>query len=194
MTPPAAARGFTLVEMLVALLIFAVLAGAGVGLLRASVDTQEAVNGALADLSAAARLRVLLGNDLAQALARPLPQAPAGFRGDGQGLTMVRAGERGLQPLRWELSGTTLVRRELTSRGESAGPSAILAREVTSLAFRYREAGGAWQGAWSPPATAAPLPAAVELTLGKRGQAPVTLLVALPEGPAPPRMSQAPGA
>ena len=36
-------RGFTLVEMLVALSIFAVIAAMGVSLLRSSVDTQDAV-------------------------------------------------------------------------------------------------------------------------------------------------------
>ena len=36
-------RGFTLIEMLVALSLFAAIAAIGVGLLRSSVDTQDAV-------------------------------------------------------------------------------------------------------------------------------------------------------
>ena len=36
-------RGFTLVEMLVALSLFAAIAAMGVGLLRSSIDTQDAV-------------------------------------------------------------------------------------------------------------------------------------------------------
>ena len=42
-------EGFTLVEMMVALVIFAILAAAGVMILRSSVDTQTAVEARLAD-------------------------------------------------------------------------------------------------------------------------------------------------
>lgn len=193
MTPRAATRGFTLVEMLVALLIFAVLAGAGVGLLRASVDTQQAVNGALADLGTAARLRMLLGADLGQAVARPMADAPTGFAGDPSSLVMVRAaepaervaGQAGLQALRWTVEGDRLVRAQITADGRPAGPSATLAQDVAGLALRYRSPTGDWRSSWPTTASDAALPVAVELTVQRRGEAPVRLVVALPEGPAP---------
>lgn len=194
MTPPRSARGFTLVEMIVALLIFAILAGAGVALLRASVNTQEAVDGALADLGAAARLRALLAADLSQAVVRPLEGAPRGFAGSTGELLLVRAfepaervaGASGLQAIRWQVQGDRLVRQSITPAGTATGPAAILARDVASVALRYRATDGAWRAVWAPSApTEEALPRAVELRMQRRGQQDVTIIVALPAGPAP---------
>ena len=195
MRPTPATRGFTLVEMVVALLIFAILAGAGVGLLRASVDTQEAVGNALADLSSAARLRALLSADLTQAVVRPVEGAPAGFAGSASELRLVRAfepaervtGASGLQAIRWQVEGGRLVRQSITPAGIATGPAAVLAREVSGFSLRYRASDGGWRTQWAPLATEASLPRAVELRLQRRGEAEVIILVALPEGPAPAR-------
>jgi general secretion pathway protein J len=192
MRPPPSQRGFTLVEMIVALLIFAILAGAGVTLLRSSVDTQEAVDGALADLGSAARLRALLSADLSQAVARRLDDAPSGFSGSGNAFLLVRAfesaervqGASGLQAIRWQIEGDRLVRQSIAPDGRAIGPAATLSREVAGVALRYRAADGGWRGAWAPGITDAPLPRAVELRLQRRGEQEVTVIVALPAGPA----------
>lgn len=190
MTPRLQERGFTLVEMLVALLIFAILAGAGVGLLRSSVDTQQAVRRALADLSAATRLRLLLGADIGATVLRPVSGAPLGFSGDGSSLLLVRTndptpGTAPLQAIRWALEGDRLVRTPLTSDGRTAAGGVTLATTVTRLALRYRAEDGSWTSAWRPTAGGSALPKAVEMEVERRGEAAVTLVVAFAEGPAP---------
>ena len=85
-------NGFTLVEMLVALGIFAVLAAAGVGVLRSSIDVQGAVDTKLTALSGIARLNAMLSNDLGQAVDRPSRASRAvrpAFVGDGSGMELV---------------------------------------------------------------------------------------------------------
>ena len=64
--------GFTLVELLVALAIFALISVAGVMLLRSGSDTQLAVKGRLEDLSRTNRLYNAMEGDLAQVIARPV--------------------------------------------------------------------------------------------------------------------------
>jgi general secretion pathway protein J len=65
--------GFTLVELLVALTIFAMLAATGVTLLSFSVRTQEAAGERLDRLAEIRRAGALLTSDLAQAAPRDLP-------------------------------------------------------------------------------------------------------------------------
>jgi general secretion pathway protein J len=184
--------------MLVALLIFALLAAAGVGLLRASVDTQGAVERRLTDLAAAARLRTLLSSDLAQAVDRRGRDSGGGTRPAFVGLAgelrLVRAGwsdpagagRPKLQAVRWDAGGGTLQRSALTALdGGRDGRAAVLARDLVRTAFRYRGPGGDWRTEWQPARGEPSLPAAVELTLERRDEAPVTLVLALPQGPAP---------
>lgn len=191
-------RGFTLVEMLVALVIFALLASAGVGLLRSSVDTQQAVGTRLADLAASERLRLLLASDLAQALDRPSRDASGGLRpafsGDERGLRFVRAGwtaadgSAALQAVSWRFSGGEVLRaRSATIDGAWDGTPAPLLRGVRRGSFRYRAGSGEWRTAWVPAAAEPPLPTAVEMMVQREDEAPYRIVLALPPVPGPPK-------
>ena len=88
--------GFTLVEMLVAMLIFAMLAVAGVGLLRASVDTQAAIDNRLDGINAQERVAALFTADLGQATARPQvglgESRQLSFSGTPSSVSLMRGG------------------------------------------------------------------------------------------------------
>lgn len=183
--------GFTLVEMLVAMTIFALLAAAGVGLLRSSVDTQSAVDRRLGEVSAVGRLHALLASDLGQAVLRPTRgtggERPA-FIGEASAMQLVRAGwqnldaepRSNLQRVEWRLDQGALARvghRHLD--GGDDGDAAVLARSLESLVFRYRGAAGDWASVWQS-TVQEPLPAAVELSLQFRGEPPLLFVIALP--------------
>lgn len=189
--PRSAESGFTLVEMLVAMTIFALLAAAGVGILRSSVDTQSAVDRRLAEVGAVGRLHALLASDLGQAVLRPTG-SPGGvqpaFVGDGQGMQLVRTGwlnldgeaRSNLQRVEWRLQpgGLARVGHRQIDWGDAGAP-AMLARSVEHVAFRYRGAAGDWSSVWQA-SEAEPLPAAVELSLKLKRQPPLLFVIALP--------------
>ena len=188
--------GFTLVEMLVALALFALLAAAGVGILRASVDTQAAVDKRLGELGGMGRLHALLSSDLGQAVDRPT-RGPEGdrpsFGGDERGMAFVRGGwanldgapRSNLQRVEWRFEQQMLARsgyRQLDGGNDAA--RAPLARSLRNAAFRYRMADGSWASAFRSSDGQA-LPAAVELTVTPQVGASVVMVVALPQGAAP---------
>jgi general secretion pathway protein J len=188
-------RGFTLIEMLVALAIFAILSAAGVLLLRASIATQTSVSARLDDSGAINRLTALLSRELATAQPRPSRDAQGQLRpaldGKATSLAFVHgsaANDSGPAIARtsYALDANTLVRRNSAALdGASDGDPAILLRNVTRLALRYRRPDGSWSDRWNAN-DAARLPVAVELTLQRGNSAPLTMrFIVAPDGLAP---------
>lgn len=175
----AAEAGFTLIEMMVALLIFGMLAAAGVALLSFSVRAQAATKAKLDDIAAVNRFSNALSADLAQATARitrdergtPLP-AFEGGAGDGTApmLRFVRGGWSNLdetarpsaQKVEYRLEGGALQRLAYPMLdGAAALPPATLLKDIVRVQLRYRLA-GAWADRWQGSAEA-PLPQALEM-------------------------------
>ena len=194
--PSPSQSGFTLVEMLVALTIFALLAAAGVGLLRSSVDTQAAVERRLYELATLGRVDALLSSDLGQTVERPTRagggERPA-FIGQPSRMEFVRGGltnldgERrsDLQRVAWQFAGGALLRsghRHLD--GPDDGAAAAIARGLAEASFRYRGIDGNWSPAFQS-SSVEPLPAAVELIVVPPGGAPIALIIALPQSARP---------
>ncbi|UKK83968.1 type II secretion system minor pseudopilin GspJ [Sphingopyxis sp. BSN-002] len=181
-------RGFTLVEMLVALSIFAVIAAMGVSLLRSSVDTQDAVQARLKGMSGMNRLRAVMANDLAQAVQRstrgqagePVPA----FVGSANGFAFVHAGAASLdgsprpnvERVGYALTGGEWRRAtQPMLDGSALSDGDRLIGDVTAIAVRYRDAQGNWTQSWnSDPVDR--LPRAVEVRLTRAGRAPLTML------------------
>ena len=185
-------QGFTLVEMLVSLVIFALLASAGVGLLRASVSTQEAVDRSLGRVSAQERLGALFNADIGQAIARPVTglgtfrEAP--FEGSASAMSLTRAGwanisdqpRSSLQRVDWRLGdgGVTRV-AHLFLDGADPGQPALMMRDVARIGFRYRRVDGGWSEQFRSSEREL-LPAAVEMTVTPTAGPPLVVIAALP--------------
>ncbi len=169
-------NGFTLVETLVALFVFSLLAAASVVVLGNSADAQLR----LADVSTSVqdfqRLRAALRADLAQAAER-LPRGEAGevraaFEGaDGTGrlFAFVRRGwenpggapRASLQYVEYRLEDGAIIRRARPMvDGAAFGEPAVLAKGVSGVDVAYRAApdpaaGAAvssadWRTSWDP--------------------------------------------
>lgn len=186
--------GFTLVELLVALLIFALLSAASAALLRFGVDARQATGQRLDRQAALVRLRALLAADLAQAAPRLWRDVDgvrqAAFASEDAQLLLVRRGwrnDRGaerssLQRVEYRLAGGRFERHVAPMLdGTAFGPPAVLAEGVTTVRWRFF-ADGAWRDRWDALAPAA-LPLAVELTLAATGMPEVRQRFLVGPGP-----------
>lgn len=191
---PERERGFTLIEMLVALMIFALLAAAGVILLRGSVDTQATVRTHLDALADVQRGIATLDADLSQAVPRISrlqagTSAPA-FSGrrprKDEGFPLIQfvrggwsnpAGQRhsSLQRVEywWRDGRFERVGYPVVDGAAPQDPSTLF-DHVSDVAVRYRAASGDWLDDWAP-SNPLQLPVAIELTLTRANEAPFTL-------------------
>lgn len=179
-------NGFTLIEMMVALLIFGMLAAAGVSLLTFSVRAQAAAAQRLDAVANDQRMASLLASDLAQALPRITRDViganqPAFSGTNGVGalpmLRYVRGGwtnpdgnpRASIQRVEIALDQGRLERRTYAMvDGATAGPAMVLADNVENVRLRYRDK-GVWAASWQNPALAS-MPKAVELIVKRQGQ------------------------
>lgn len=178
MTPTRSRReaGFTLIEVMIALMIFGMIAAAGVALLAFSVRAQSATTAALDDNGALNRFASILTADLAQAQDRPTRDArgtlfPA-FSGDRNAqplLRFVRAGwsnpdqapRATVQKVEYRLTGEGIERVGYPALdGAPPLPAALLLDRVQDVRLRFRYL-GAWSDTWQGDDRAA-LPQAVE--------------------------------
>jgi general secretion pathway protein J len=185
--PRVSEAGFTLVELLVALAIFALISVAGVMLLRSGSDTQLAVKDRLQDLSRTNRLYNALEGDLAQAVVRPVrdqagqpvpaftatdtatPDALFGFVRAGWS-NYDEAPRAGLQRVAYMLEANALKRLSWPMLdGAAPTDAATLVENVTSAQVRFRDEKGAWRSDWTA-TNADALPRAVELRLTIEGK------------------------
>jgi general secretion pathway protein J len=176
-----AEHGFTLVEVMIALLIFSMLAVAGVAILSFSVRAGAATGTRLDDVASLNRTLSVLSADLAEAVDRPTRDEagivrPA-FVGEATAaaapmLQLVRGGwsnldalpRPALQKVAYQLTRGALERVAFPQLDGAAPLSpAVLMTGVRDVRLRYRIA-GAWSDRWDGTAGAA-LPQAMELTL-----------------------------
>ena len=147
--------GFTLVEVMISLMIFAMLAGAGAAVLAGAIDNRFAVKAASDRVGDLQRMRGLLRADLGQATARrsrgptgrPTPQPLMGAAAPGDPLLVLnRAGwsnpgeqsRPSLQRVEYRLVGDRLERRVSTHLdGARPGPPQVLYRGVRDVTVEF---------------------------------------------------------
>ena len=185
-------RGFTMVEMLVALAIFSMISVAGVALLQSAASSQLVVKGRLSELSETARAIAVTESDLAQAIARPVRTSatattPAfsarGLGVAGQIFALTRAGRANLddapkpelQHVAYALENGALKRISWSMLDGGKPQPTILLKDVASVTARFRDAEGNWRPDWDATNPLA-LPRALELELTQNRAAPVRLL------------------
>ena len=179
--------GFTLVEMMVALLIFSMLSVAGVILLRGAVDSNEVTAENLGEMAAMQRFVSLMEADLSQAIARTHRDQNgdrmAAFAGEGSGqpnsfLSFTSGGQSNindaprpnLNRVEYRLQEGVIARLHyrMTDGGAISEPAELLT-EISALEVRYRDKRGIWLDDWRTERLA-DLPRAVELRLTQDGR------------------------
>ena len=185
-------QGFTLVEVMISLLIFGVIAAAGAAVLGLSIDNRFAVKAASERTAGLQRTRSMLRSDLGQATARrsrgptgrPQPQPMVGAQAPGDPvLVLTRAGwanpgeaaRPSLQRVEYRLVETRLERRVSSHLdGARPGPPQVLYRGVRDLTVSFLR-----DGTEAPAfitTTDRPLPDAVRVRMTLDGYGPVEQL------------------
>jgi type II secretion system protein J len=171
--------GFTLVEALVSLFVFSLIAAGSVLMLMQSVDTQTRVGEAQAALRELQTARALLSGDLAQYVGRqarePQSMRPRFIGGDADTpLAFVRAagepdpehgGRTSLALVEYDVVGETLVRRtraQLDAAATMVMPERIVLNGVSDARFEFFD-GLRWHDQWLVSGQGAPPPRAVAL-------------------------------
>ncbi|WP_439888967.1 type II secretion system minor pseudopilin GspJ [Pseudomonas sp. MBLB4123] len=199
-------RGFTLLELLIAIAIFALLGLATYRMLDSVLRTDSATREHELQLRELVRAMAAFERDLLQVIARPVRDPfgdprPALF-GEEQGGAVVelsRAGWRnplgrtraGVQRVRWQLSGEQWQRRywNVLDQAQDSQPQIQQALQgVTRLRLRYLDGAGTWRDSWPPQDGRSEevltlLPQAVELILEHRRYGELRRLLRLPDAP-----------
>ena len=187
-SPMAQSRnGFTLVEMMVALFIFAMLSVAGVVMLRSAVDGDEVTAENLGQMAEMQRFISLMEADLSQALPRTSRDERgdrlAAFASETGGaetafLKFTRGGQSNingeprsnLERVEYRLADGNLERwRYRMTDGGSIDQPAILISKIESLELRFRNKRGQWSDRWETERLT-DMPRAIEIKFDQHGR------------------------
>lgn len=184
MKTPANATGFTLIELVVALAIFALLSVMAYSGLRLVLDARERTAQQAERLATLQLAFTVIGRDLEQAVNRPVRDEfgdrAVAMNGTGTQIEFTRAGWRNpaglrrseLQRVAYILEGATLRRLSWSSldRVQSSAPFATTLLEgVQEVEIRFLDTQEQWLTFWPAPEAGTPaasaLPRAVEISV-----------------------------
>lgn len=139
--------GFTLIEMLVALAIFAVIGGTGLSVLDQVLRTQSRTEAQLLRLTAMQRSMQLVTSDFSQAIG-------GSVRGNGQDAELSRSADAGAVSIGYNLADTALIRR-IDAPARNVIEQVVLT-DLASAEWQFLSPDGAWLDRW--PAGGGPVP------------------------------------
>jgi general secretion pathway protein J len=161
-------RGFTLLELLVAIMIFAIMSALAYGALRQALDTREHADKQAQRLAEVQKAMTILSRDIEQAISRPVrdpysAELPA-MQGGGLSsslLELTRTGWRNpaaftrsnLQRVSYQLSDSQLLRHsyaQLDRAFDSAPDETPLLGAVKSVTVRFLNVDNQWLQYWPP--------------------------------------------
>lgn len=166
--------GFTLIEVLVSLALFAMIAGAGVSVLDQILRTQTQTDGRLDRLAGLQRMMHLVTRDLSEA-------TPGSVQGDATTITLGRYADTGRLVVTYALEDGSLTRAVTQGNGGTA--TQRLLTNVIGMRWQYLDLAGSWQNA--PPQKPADLQAVVMDVSLPPGQGDLRRVVAVPRDVAP---------
>jgi general secretion pathway protein J len=198
------ARGFTLLELLIAIAIFALLGLATYRMLDSVLRTDSATRAHEQQLRELVRAIAAFERDVLQVVVRPVRDpfgdprpALLGEEADNAALELTRVGWRNplgrvrasVQRVRWQLSGEQWQRRywNVLDQAQDSQPQVQQALDgVTRMRLRYLDGAGSWHGSWPPPGTSGTdaleeLPYALELIVEHRRYGELRRLLRLPD-------------
>lgn len=198
-------RGFSLIELLVALAVFAALAAAAYGGLAQIAATRAALSKQQDRFAETVRAVSMLERDLRQAISRPIrgngasPYLPA-LAGTGDRIELTRLGfanplaepRSNLERVAYAIDARKLMRGRyaVLDRVPDAVPAATAVLDgAQTLSLRYLGSDGAWRSTW-PPSDAPPdmqsyelLPRAIEFRIATGDVGELRRVVELPSAP-----------
>lgn len=194
-------RGFTLIEVLVSLAVFAILAALSYGALSQTLDSAELLNERMDRLQAIQRTMRLLSEDLQQLSPRPIrdelgegfgPALDTGFQ-SGFAIELTHGGwsnpivlpRSTMQRSAYRIEEDELIRYHwmVLDRTLANEPvSVTLLDGVEGILFRFLQGNGEWTEQWPPTNQPGPLgarqrPRAVEIILTLTGEGEITRLL-----------------
>ncbi len=192
-------RGFTLLELVVAIAVFAVIAAMAYAGLRSILDSRQQVDAALDRLADLQRAVELLSDDLRQIVPRTVRDNQGAdeaalrvLHGRASQMLLTRAGHANplglprssLQRIAYDLEGQTLVRRAYQTLDHAPGEQPLatpVLEAVTGFEIQLLDRNNVWRYDWPPADAATPqvLPRAVRFSLMLAGQGRLTRILVL---------------